>query len=179
MSSLFRVCTVCHSKFRLCTVTNFYVWISRIIILTRRSTAVKEWKLEVGGGKSYRHRVLGYNLWKAGPILFFPCLYLLSRECPFTPWWTVYQGPVVQSLVSLTISFVVKSLTVLVSTIDNSRVFLLKNVSSFCKYKSYSHIFSRNINVYYAIFHDQSLNDTLTNGIISFKLGPSLWSLLG
>ena len=50
----------------------------------------------------------------------------------------------------------VKILTVLVNTISNSKVFLLKNVSSFCKCKSYSHFFSKNISVY-AIFNDQSL----------------------
>ena len=57
------------------------------------------------------------------------------------------QGPVVQSIVSLTILLVVKMLTILVSTISNSQVFLLKNVSSFCKCKSYSHFFSKNISV--------------------------------
>ena len=36
------------------------------------------------------------------------------------------KGPVVQSFVSLTSSLVVKILTVLVSTISNSQVFLLK-----------------------------------------------------
>ena len=36
------------------------------------------------------------------------------------------QGPVVQSIVSLMSSLVVKTLTVLVSTISNSKVFLLK-----------------------------------------------------
>ena len=36
------------------------------------------------------------------------------------------QGPVVQSIVSLTSLLVVKMLTVLVSTISNSQVFLLK-----------------------------------------------------
>ena len=36
------------------------------------------------------------------------------------------QGPVVQSIVSLTSLLVVKILTVLVSTISNSQVFLLK-----------------------------------------------------
>ena len=36
------------------------------------------------------------------------------------------QGPVVQSIVSLKGSLVVKMLTVLVSTISNSQVFLLK-----------------------------------------------------
>ena len=66
----------------------------------------------------------------------------------------------------------VKMLTDLVSTISNSQIFLLKNVSSFCKCKSYSHFFSKNISNY-AIFSDQSFNDTLTNDIVSFEqLGP-------
>ena len=67
----------------------------------------------------------------------------------------------------------VKMLTVLVSTISNSQLFLLKkNVSSFCKCKSYSHFFSKNISVY-PIFNDQNFNDTLTNDIVSFEqLGP-------
>ena len=73
---------------------------------------------------------------------------------------------VVQSIVSLTSSLVVKMLTVLVSTISNSQVFLLKSVSSLCK--SYSHFFSKNISVY-AIFNDQSFNNTLTNNIVSFE----------
>ena len=44
-------------------------------------------------------------------------------------------------------------------------------MSSFCKYKSFSHVFSKNS--VYVIFNDQSFNDTLTNDIISFEqLGP-------
>ena len=75
------------------------------------------------------------------------------------------RGPVVQSLVSLTSSLVVKMLTVLVSTKPNSQVFLLN-----CK--SYSHCFSKNFSVY-AVFNDQSFNDKLTNDIVSFEqLGP-------
>ena len=58
----------------------------------------------------------------------------------------------------------VKMLTVLVSTRSNSQVFLLKNV--ICK--SYSHFFSKNVSVY-AIFNDQSFNDTLINDIVSFE----------
>ena len=78
------------------------------------------------------------------------------------------QGPVVQSIVSLTSSLVVKLLTVLVSTISNSQVFLMK------KCKSYSHFFSNNISIY-AIFSDQSFNDKLTNDIVSFEqLGSGL-----
>ena len=62
----------------------------------------------------------------------------------------------------------VKILTVLVSTLSNSQVFLLKNVSSF-----YSQFFSKIICIY-AIFNDQSFNDTLTNDIVSFEqLGPT------
>ena len=40
--------------------------------------------------------------------------------------WHKILGPVVQSVISLTVSLVVKMLTVLVSTISNSQVFLLK-----------------------------------------------------
>ena len=83
-------------------------------------------------------------------------------------------GPVFRSIVSLTGSLVVKKLTALVSTVSNSVILSEKNVSSFCKCKSYSHIFSKNISVY-AIFNDQSFNDTLTNDIVSFEqLGPGL-----
>ena len=56
---------------------------------------------------------------------------------------TIGLGPVVQSFVSLTSSLVVKMLTVLVSKISNTQVLLLKNVSSFCKCKSYSHFFQQ------------------------------------
>ena len=85
---------------------------------------------------------------------------------------TISQGPVVQRFVSLTCSLVIKMLNVLVSTISNAQVFLLKNVSSFCKCKSYSHFFSKNISIY-VIFNDQTFNDTLTNDIVSFEqLGP-------
>ena len=66
-------------------------------------------------------------------------------------------------------------LTVLVSIIPNSQVFLLKNLSSFCICKSYSHCFSKNFSIY-AIFNDQSFNNTLTNDIISFEqLGPAFF----
>ena len=64
----------------------------------------------------------------------------------------------------------VKMLTVLVSTISNSQVFLLKNVGSFCKCKSYSHFYSKNFSIHvYAIFNDQRFKDTLTTNIISFE----------
>ena len=85
------------------------------------------------------------------------------------------QGPVVQSIISLTSLLAVKMLTVLVSTIhvSNSQVFLLEK----CEWllQSYSHFFSKNISVY-ALFNDQSFNDILTNNIISFEqLGPAVF----
>ena len=47
-------------------------------------------------------------------------------------------------------------------------------MSSFCK--RYSDFLSKNINVY-AIFNDQSFNDTLTNDIVNFEqLDPGLCS---
>ena len=59
----------------------------------------------------------------------------------------------------------VKMLTVLVNTISNSQVFLLKkNV----QLQKYSHFFSNNISVY-AIFNDQIFNYMLTNNIVSFE----------
>ena len=52
-------------------------------------------------------------------------------------------------------------------------------MSSFCKYKSYSHFFSKNISIF-AIFNDQSFNDTLTNDIVSFEqLGPGVDFMIG
>ena len=63
----------------------------------------------------------------------------------------------------------VKILTVLVSTISNSQVFLLKNVS---KQKLFT-FFSKNISIF-AIFYGQSLNDSLTIDIVHFeRLGPA------
>ena len=53
-------------------------------------------------------------------------------------------------------------LPILVSTISNSQIFLLK------KYKSYSHFFSKNISIA-AIFKDLSLNNMVTNDILSFE----------
>ena len=88
------------------------------------------------------------------------------------------QGPVVQSILSLTSALVVKMLTVLVSTISDSHVVLLKHVSSFCKCRSYSYFFSKNI-IIYAIFNDQCFNDTLTNDIVSFEqLGPENYTIV-
>ena len=47
-------------------------------------------------------------------------------------------------------------------------------MSSFCKCKSYSHFYSKNISVN-AIFNDKSVNNTLTNNIVCFEqLGPGV-----
>ena len=84
-------------------------------------------------------------------------------------------GPLVQSIVSLTSLLVVKMLTVLVSTISNSQVFLLKNCEKLLQCKSYAHFFSKNSSLY-AIFNDQSFNDTLSNDIVRFeRLGTDVW----
>ena len=83
-------------------------------------------------------------------------------------------GPVVQSIISLTNSLVVKMLTVLVSIISNSQVFLLKKCEQLLQMQSYSHFFSKNIRIC-SMFNDQSFNDTLTNDIVSFEqLGPGV-----
>ena len=93
-----------------------------------------------------------------------------SGPCTITEnWWNIYHeyavpDPVVQSIVSLTSLLQVKMLNVLVSTLPYSQVLLLKK----CECKSYSHFFSKNMSVY-AIFNDQSFNDTLTNDIVSFE----------
>ena len=103
----------------------------------------------------------------------FVLLYLLVEKVSLeksylnTLWSPNHQGPIVQSVVSLTSLLVVKRLTGLVSTISYLQLFLLKKVNA-----KATHIFFRqNISVY-AIFDDQRFNDTLTNNIISFeKLG--------
>ena len=61
----------------------------------------------------------------------------------------------------------VKMLTVLISKVSNSQVFLLKkNVSS------YSHFSSKNISIC-AIFSDRNFNDTLTSNIVNYEqVGP-------
>ena len=87
-------------------------------------------------------------------------------------------GPVVQSVLSLTSSLVVKILIVLVVQYLIHRYFCWENVSSFCNCKSYSHFFSKDISVY-AIFYDQNFNDTFINDIVSFEqLGPDFSTAL-
>ena len=78
----------------------------------------------------------------------------LCRRYVFPHFGSVSLGPVVQSIVSLTGSLVVKMLTVLVSTVSNSQVFSLKK----CVNATATHIFSAITISLYAIFNDQSFN---------------------
>ena len=68
----------------------------------------------------------------------------------------------------------VKILTVLVGTLSNSLVFLLKKYEQLLQMQKLLTYFQQNIRVY-AIFNDQSFNDTFTKGIVSFEqLGPDI-----
>ena len=62
---------------------------------------------------------------------------LIKPSLPFSFFWfsacsvfpkATFQGPVVQSIISLTSSLLLKMLTVLVNTISNSQVFLLEKM---------------------------------------------------
>ena len=69
----------------------------------------------------------------------------------------------------------VEMLTFLVSSISSSQVFLLKKCEKLLQMQKLLTFFSKNISVY-AIFNDQSFNNTLTNNIVSFEqLGPELF----
>ena len=80
-----------------------------------------------------------------------------------------YLGPAVQSIVSFTSLFVVKVLTVLVITISNSQLFLLKKMRvAFANAKATHIFFSKNS--VYDIFNDRS--DMLIYDILSFEQLP-------
>ena len=78
----------------------------------------------------------------------------------YEPNGAIRPGPSCSTILSLTSSLVVKMLTVLLSTISNSQVLLLKKMWV---------AFSSKNNSIYAIFNDQSINDTLTNDAVSFE----------
>ena len=111
------------------------------------------------GNQLYKHRYAWLEVSDLDTTdRIFSIFYTGHNICDFL-------GPVVQSVVSLTSSLVVKMLTVRVSIISNSQVFLLNK-------KMLLTFFSKYISLY-AIFNDQSFNDTLTNDIVSFEqLGP-------
>ena len=75
-------------------------------------------------------------------------------------WNTHFQGPVVQSIISLT-----SSLTVVAKVFSNTLIFFLRNVSSFCKA---TQMFSaKNVSVL-AIFQDRNFNITLAYTFVKF-----------
>ena len=84
-----------------------------------------------------------------------------------------HQGPVVQSIVSLTSSLRVISLTVLANSIYNNLIFFAeKNVSRFCTAKA-THIFFSKTFQNICVSLDVNFNESLTNDIVSFEqLGP-------
>ena len=84
-----------------------------------------------------------------------------------------YQGPVVQSVVSLTSSLRVISLTVLADFIYNILIFFAeKNVSSFCITKA-TNIFSAKKLQHICVSLNVNFNESLTNDVVSFEqLGP-------
>ena len=88
-----------------------------------------------------------------------------------------YQGPVVQSIVSLTSSLRIISLTVLADSIYNILIFFAEKCE-FLHCKSYSHFFSKNFQ-HICLSLNVNFNESLTNDIVSFEqLGPELlnWS---
>ena len=82
------------------------------------------------------------------------------------------QGPVVQSVVSLTSSLRVFSLTVLADSIYNILIFFAeKNVSSFC----ITYIFFSKKVQHICVSLHVNFNESLTNDIVSFEqLGPGV-----
>ena len=83
------------------------------------------------------------------------------------------QGPVVQSIVSLTSSLRVISLTILADSIYNILIFFAEKMwVAFAHCKSYSHFFSKKFQ-HICVSLDVNFNELLTNDIISFEqLGP-------
>ena len=77
------------------------------------------------------------------------------------------QGPVVQSVVSLTSSLRVIYLTVLADSIYNILIFFAEKMC-----KSYSHFFSKKFQ-HICVSLDVNFNESLTNNVVSFEqLGP-------
>ena len=93
-------------------------------------------------------------------------------------WMLKLQGPVVQSVVSLTSSLRVISLTVLADSIYNILIFFAEKMwvafAMQCKCKSYSHFFSKKFQ-HICVSFDVNFNESLTNDIVSFEqLGPDV-----
>ena len=81
-----------------------------------------------------------------------------------------YQGPVVQSVVSLTSSLRVNSLTVLADSIHNILIFLLKK----CALQKLLTFFSKKFQ-HICVSLDVNFNESLTNDVVSFEqVGPDI-----
>ena len=91
---------------------------------------------------------------------------------------TFDQGPIVQSVISLTSSLRVISLTVLADLIHNIlKIFCWKNVSSFCTAKA-THIFFSKKFQHICVYIDVNFKESLTNNVVSFEqLGPVVFLL--
>ena len=96
--------------------------------------------------------------------------HMKQKKC-FEYAQNIIQGPVVQSIISLTSSLRVISLTVLAVSMYNILIFFCwKNVSS------YSHFFSKKFQ-HICVSLNVNFNKSLTNDIVSFEqLGPGLCS---
>ena len=82
------------------------------------------------------------------------------------------QGPVVQSVVSLTSSLRVISLTILADSMYNILIFFAEKMWVAFASKSYSHFFSKKFQ-HICVSLDVNFNELLTNDVVSFEqLGP-------
>ena len=101
-----------------------------------------------------------------------------GQHCfPLVQQYFKHQGPVVQSVLSLTSSLRVISLTVLADSIYNILIFFaekmwvafaLQKLLTFFRQKKFQHI---------CILIDVNFNESLTNDVVSFEqLGPGSWT---
>ena len=112
----------------------------------------------------------------------FNVSHLIRYTCAFSE----YQGPVVQSVVSLMSSLRVISLTVLANSMFNILIFFAEKICWFyfaekmwvafaVQCKSYSHFFRKKIQHIWVSL-DVNFNESLTNDVVSFEqLGPGLY----
>ena len=123
-------------------------------------------------GNSYE-TILGGMDTRPGGSYFQNCrVYLLKLVYTKNMNLRGNQGPVVQSVVSLTSSLRIIALTVLADSLYNIPVFFAEKMWVACK--SYSHFFSKKFQ-HICVSLDVNFNESLTNDIVSFEqLGPDL-----
>ena len=134
------------------------------------------WSLALDTCKAQREKMY---LWPSATIahMIISALSVWRNMGSFAFWWSPRndsdQGPVVQSVFSLTSSLRVISLTDLADSIYNILIFFAeKNVSSFCTLQKLLTFFSKKVQ-HICISLDVNFNDSLTNDIVSFEqLGP-------